>query len=29
MTDKEIVNAIVEQWEIEHADPWAKYEVGC
>lgn len=29
MTNKEIINAIVAQWEMEHADPWAQYEIGC
>jgi hypothetical protein len=29
MTNKEIINAMVAQWEEEHADIWAKYEVGC
>ena len=29
MTNKEIINAIAEQWEIENADVWAKYEMGC
>ena len=28
MTNKEIINALVAQWEEEHADPWAQYEVG-
>jgi hypothetical protein len=29
MTNKEIINAMVAQWEEEHADAWAKYEIGC
>jgi hypothetical protein len=29
MTNKEIINAIVAQWEEENADTWAKYEIGC
>ena len=29
MTNKEIINAIVAQWEMEHADQWAQYEIGC
>ena len=29
MTNKEMINAMVAQWESEHADAWAKYEIGC
>ena len=29
MINKEIINAMVAQWESEHADEWAMYEVGC
>lgn len=29
MTNKEIINAIIAQWEEEHADTWARYEIGC
>lgn len=29
MTNKEMINAMVTQWEEEHADIWAKYEIGC
>ena len=29
MTNKEMINAMVAQWEQENADIWARYEVGC
>ena len=29
MTNKEIINAMVAQWEEENADIWAKYEISC
>ena len=29
MTNKKIINAMLAKWEEEHADEWAKYEVGC
>ena len=29
MTNKEIINAMVAQWEEENADTWARYEIGC
>ena len=29
MTNKEMINAIIEQWEQENADSWARYEIGC
>ena len=29
MTNKEMINAMVAQWEQENADTWARYEIGC
>ena len=29
MTNKEMINAMVAQWENEQADAWARYEIGC
>ena len=29
MTNKEMINAMVAQWEQENADIWARYEIGC
>ena len=29
MTNKEIINAMVAQWENEHKDIWIEYEIGC
>lgn len=28
MANKEIINAMIAQWESEHADIWIKYETG-
>lgn len=28
MTNKEIIEMAIAQWEMEHQDPWAVYEVG-
>jgi len=29
MTNNEIIEMIVAQWEKDNADQWAKYEIGC
>lgn len=29
MTNKGIMREMVAQWEQEHADIWAYYEIGC
>jgi hypothetical protein len=29
MTNKEIIDLIIAQWEEENADTWARYEIGC
>lgn len=29
MTDKEFIEMAIAQWEMEHQDPWAEYEIGC
>lgn len=29
MANKEMLLAMAKQWEDEHADKWAEYEIGC